>query len=289
MTEFKIPENVKPGFYPNIPNEAYHDAPGVSKSVLWTIYSSTPAHFKFPPPPKEKTAAQLATLDFGTAVHTAILEPNEFEARIVRGPADRRGNKWKDLAEACALDGRVLLIEDAYDNAIAVRDTVHADAWLSGILTGGKPAIEHSGFYRDPMTNTLCRFRPDFYREDIGIMIDVKTTASARADDFAKSVVNFGYHAQEAFYTDGLAAIGKPVEGTIFIALEKESPFAFSVFELPPSIVEDGRQIMRKALNTYADCNKSGVWPGYPQGVQELKFKRWSYAETEAPAEEETA
>ncbi len=122
---------------------------------------------------------------------------------VVRGPSDRRGNKWTDLVEACKMDSKLLLVEDAYDQILALRDAVHADPFINGIITGGKPMIEASGAFIDPATGELCRVRPDLYREDLGLILDIKSTESARPDAFARSVINYGYHAQEAFYSDG--------------------------------------------------------------------------------------
>lgn len=275
-------EDLKPGLYQNILNEAYHAGPGVSKSGLWTIHSQSPAHFRFPAE-KEETTQSKAVKDFGNACHLAILEPELFEKKVVRGPKDRRGNKWSDLEEACALDGRILLIEKQFDNVLALRDTIHANAWLNGIITGGKPIVEASGYWIDQETGELCRCRPDLLRRDIRIALDVKSTLSAHPEAFSRSVVNYGYHSQEAFYSDGLAALGEKVDGFVFLAFEKEPPFAFGVYELPPSIVEEGRAIMRKALDTYHDCKKADHWPAYGAGVTELSFKRWAYRETEAP------
>jgi exodeoxyribonuclease VIII len=53
---------------------------------------------------------------------------------------------------------------------------------------------------------------------------------------------------------------------------------------LPPPIVEEGRAIARRALDTYAACHKADSWPAYGEGVQELDFKRWAYRLTEAPS-----
>ena len=273
---------IKPGIYQGISNEEYHSGPGISKSGLWTIHTKTPAHFKFPPV-KEETAQQRAAKDFGTAAHLAILEPEDFEKKVVRGPADRRGNKWSDLEEACKLDGRLLLVAKAFDDVLAIRDAVHADAWINAILTGGKGVNEATGYAIDPITGELVRVRPDRWREDLGIIIDVKSTKSAHPDKFPKSVIEYGYHAQEAFYGDVWANLGKTVNGFVFIAWEKESPYAKAVYELPPAIVEEGRAIMRKSLDTYHACKSANRWDAYSDGVQELKFKRWHYQETEAP------
>lgn len=283
MTTPAVNPDIKPGIYQGIPNEAYHAGPGISKSGLWTIHKKTPAHYKFPPV-KEETTTAKGIKDFGTAQHIAILEPNIFEAKVYRGPQDRKGNKWLDAVELCKIDSKVLLTASQYDEVLTVRDTVHADQWINAIITGGKPEVEASGYWIDEETGVLCRCRPDLYRADLGIMLDVKTSESAAPDDFVRSVDNYGYHAQEAHYTDGYQALGRQVEGFVILALEKKSPYAKAVYELPPSIVDEGRAIIRKSMATYAECFKSEQWPGFPEGVQELKFQRWSYRLTQAPS-----
>lgn len=273
------------GIFHDISNEDYHAGPGVSKSGLFTIYNQTPAHFRFPAK-KEETTQTQAIKDFGTAAHMAILEPNEFEKKVVRGPSDRRGNKWTDLVEGCKLDGRLLLVEGAYDDVLAIRDAVHADNFINQLLTSGDGMNEATGYCVDEVTGELRRVRPDRYRRDLGVIIDVKSTESAHPLKFKKSVTNYGYHAQEAYYSDTWQDLGQTVNGFVFIAWEKKSPYAKAIYELPPSIVEEGRVIMRQALDTYAECKRTGNWYGYADGVQELKFDRWDYRETEAPQDE---
>lgn len=272
-----IPKGFKPGIYQGVPNDSYHGGPGISKSGLWTIETQSPAHYKF----GERESAKH--FDFGEACHFAVLQPELFEKRVVRGPDDRRGNKWKDLAEACTVDGKLLLTSGDYDGVCAIRDAVHADERINSIITGGKPEIEASGYWIDQETGVICRCRPDLYRADLGGVLDVKSARSAHPDVFARAVINYGYHAQEAHYSDGWRILGRTVDWFAFLVFEKEPPYAFAIYELPPPIVEEGRVIMRKALNTYAECVKANHWPAYGEGVQELSFKRWAYRLTAAP------
>jgi exodeoxyribonuclease VIII len=272
-----VDQNIKPGIYQGIPNESYHEGPGISKSGLFTIGKKSPAHFKFGKR-KEKTY-----FDFGEACHLAILQPNEFEVVVIRGPDDRRGNKWTDKMEMARIEKKLLLTSGDYDNTLAIRDVVHADPWINSIVTGGEPMIEASGYFTDPVTGEICRIRPDLYRKDLRGILDVKSTKSAHPDAFAKSVIEYGYHAQEAFYSDGWQSLDMPVDWFAFLTFEKEEPFAFAVYELPPSIVEEGRVMMRKALDTYHECKANNRWPAYGDGVQELSFNRWAYRHTEAP------
>jgi hypothetical protein len=283
---------MKPGLYKGIENDAYHSGPGISKSGLWTVYQKSPLHFKNPPVKKETPQSVIAK-EIGSATHLAILEPAEFEAKVVRGPDDRRGNKWKDRKAVCDIDKKLLLTSSDYDEILAIRDAVHADEEISNIILGNQKAnvIEASGYWIDEETGLLCRCRPDLFRTDHNILFDVKTTADARKREFMRSVFNFGYHAQEAFYSDGLFNIGKAVNGFLFLALEKERPYANRIYELPPSFVEEGRAIMRKALDTYAASLKANSWAGYGSGVEELEPERWMYKETLPPqfGEEEAA
>ncbi len=269
-----------PGVYPGLGNEAYHSGPGISKSGLWTIYTKSPAHYQFAPR-KESNA-----FDIGEAAHIAILEPETYETRVVRGPEDRRGNKWTD-AKAYAEDaGKLLLTSGDFDKGLLMRDAVHADARIHAIITGGAAQVEHSGFWIDPVTGVLCKCRPDLYRPDLGIMLDLKSTVSAHPDDFARAVVNYGYHAQEAWYSDGHRANGQAVDGFVFLAIEKADPFVCALYELPPSIVAEGAAICRKALDRYAECKRTDTWPGYSGEITELSFKRWAYSETQPEIEE---
>lgn len=274
------------GIIANLSNADYHASDGISKSGLWTIHKTSPAHYKY------SVRDEKSHFDFGEAAHLAILEPDAFERIVHCGPDDRRGNKWKAAQEECAATmvehrgaktPKLLLTSSDYQDVLGIRDAVHADAWISGIITGGKSMVEASGYWIDPETGVNCRCRPDLWREDLGIMLDVKSTLSAAAADFSRSVVNYGYHSQEAFYSDGWRHLGKQVDGFVFLAWEKKKPYARSVFELPPSIVEEGRAIMRKSLSAYAACADSGDWPGYPTGVQELQFPKWAYSEIDAP------
>lgn len=269
--------DIKPGIYAGIPNEAYHAGPGVSKSGLWEIVTKTPMHYAFAPR-EEKNH-----FDLGEAGHIAVLEPETFEARVYRGPEDRRGNKWKDAQEYCEIEGKVCLTAGDYDKALMIRDTIHADTRLNSIIQSSAARIENSAFWVDAETSTLCRCRPDLWRPDMGLVIDLKTTTNAGPEKFRRAVIDFGYHAQEAFYSQGMAETGNSIDGFLFLAVEKKDPFAFAIYELPPSIVAEGAAKMRKALGIYAECKRTDTWPGYHSGVTELEFKKWDYSETEAP------
>ena len=112
-------------------------------------------------------------------------------------------------------------------------------------------------------------------------MADLKTTADASAFTWAKRAADMGYHAQEAWYSDGWeAAGGGEVDGFVFIAIESDFPHLAAAYELTPRRWRKGRLAMRKALATYKDCRDAGIVPRLPGAVQELDIPAWAYKET---------
>ncbi|HGB6109780.1 TPA: RecE family exodeoxyribonuclease [Salmonella enterica subsp. enterica serovar Thompson] len=131
---FTVPDVIQPSIYYDIPNEAYHAGPGVSKSQLDDI-ADTPAIYlwrKNAPVDTEKTK----TLDTGTAFHCRILEPEEFSKRFIIAPEfNRRTSAGKEeektFLEECARTGRTVLtaeegrkIEFMYQSAMALTECI---------------------------------------------------------------------------------------------------------------------------------------------------------------------
>lgn len=259
---------LKPGIYANISDEDYHAGPGVSKSQLWTLYTKTPAHLKY------GERKESAAFDFGKAVHCAVLEPHRFETAFKRGPEDRRGKKWTEaLADA---DGAILLPEPEYLHVLHIQDTLQSDPMIASLTKPGA-LVEHSAYWTSYDPIELCKCRPDLWRPEIGVMLDLKTTADAGRDAFSRSVAAYGYHVQQAWYHHGWEqAGGGDVHNFIFLAIEKEPPYAYALYELDAEARAEGAKVMNRALSEYAACKVSGRWPGYPQPVQELSLPKFN-------------
>ena len=72
----------------------YHARPGVSKTKLWCLLNDTPAKFKWlqehPEPP-------TAVMQFGSALHKYVLEPDGFADESAIAPqCDRRTKAGKE-------------------------------------------------------------------------------------------------------------------------------------------------------------------------------------------------
>jgi hypothetical protein len=251
-------------------NEAYHATHAISKSGLWTLHTKTPAHYKF------GETKHSAAFDLGTASHTAILEPEKLGSSILRGPADRRGSKWSEAQAMAEMEGRLLLTSSDYDAVLHIRDAAHKNPLVRKLTASAQ--VERSAFWMDSETGQLCRVRPDCYSPSLRIMADVKTTADASPTKWRRSVADFGYHMQEAMYSEGWeAAGGGDVDGFVFIVIEKDAPHVVSIFELDRNAAVQGYELYRTALTRYAECVAADHWPGYSDKVMCLDLPAWAY------------
>ena len=246
-----------PAIIVDMPNDAYHALKGsVSKSGL-DLVARSPAHFYHAP-----ARATTRNMEIGTAVHTALLEPERFNRDYVllEGIDDRRKSEYK--AAAAVHGGEYVLTASESANVLGIQQSVRANplahSWLSA------PGLrEASIFAVDPETGIMCRIRPDLLTDD-GHIVDVKTTQDARTDAFERAILNYRYHVQAAFYSDVFEwATGQRPESFRFVAIEPEAPNAVMVYHLDDIAMEQGRREYRAALNTYARCVETDEWPAY--------------------------
>jgi len=255
----------------NLPSREYHAIRAASSSRLREIMRS-PAHLRhMDENPKEGDALLV-----GDAFHTLVLEPERFEASFAVAPdVDRRTKEgkaaWAEFVESAA--GRGVLTYDQHLMVTGMAAAVlrHATA---GRLIRNRSETELT--LRWTALGIPCKARIDAYVESSSAAFDLKSTEDASADAFARSVANFKYHVQAAWYLDALRSAGFGVETLIFIAVEKKEPYGVALYELDESAVEEGRIQIAKHLPILANCETTGHWPGYEIGVQSIALPKWS-------------
>jgi len=102
--------------------------------------------------------------------------------------------------------------------------------------------------------------------------VDLKTTQSANAKDFARSAIKYGYVFQACFYLHGLRLMGENPKQFIFVCVEKTAPYLTNAFTLSASDVDRQKSHMAESCRLWAECMKTGVWPGYGDEVKTLNL-----------------
>lgn len=246
----------------------YHaDRSAVSKSWLDRIDRS-PAHLKaYLDGYREDTPA----LTLGRLVHTAVLEPDLLTAEFVTPPVgiNRRTNAGKaEYAEWEAANAtKTVVTADQWTLALAMRDSVRQHRAAKALITTGD--AEQTVVWQNIETGELCKARADWLRENV--IVDVKTTQDARPAAFARSIANYAYDRQVAHYGEGF-----DLDRFVFIAVEKDPPYACAVYAADEIIRARGKRSRDRNLRTYAECRAADTWPAYPDVIHTIELPRWA-------------
>jgi exodeoxyribonuclease VIII len=68
----------------------------------------------------------------------------------------------------------------------------------------------------------------------------------------------------------------------VFLVVEKKPPYAVAVYVLDPESIALGRAEYRRDLQLYAECKRTGVWPGYGDKIQTIGVPQWKLFQSAA-------
>ncbi len=273
----------------DLPNNEYHAMAGISSSHFKTIDKS-PLHYwsKYINPerkPSEPTDAMI----IGTAWHTGVFEPAQFQADYVCLPEgiDRRTKEGKALFAEIEASGKVPFKPDQYNEITRMVDVARAHPILASLLNHEHVIFENSIFIDDESGVTL-KIRPDLAimpceQFPHGLILDGKSTNDASPTEFGRSYWNLGYHYQAAFYCDVWQTFWKTEQHPPFIyfSQEKTEPFATAMYKAEPKMIDFGRKKYRAALDKIIRCKQTNHWPSYHEGIENLTLPVWAEKEIE--------
>jgi hypothetical protein len=251
-----------------MPSAIYHGTKALSKSGL-DQFRRSPAHFRAWQDGTTKNESSPA-LEFGTAVHMAILEPELFAKSYAVFTGDRRTKDGKAAYEAIIAAGLTPLNQEQWDNITGAAAAVHAHPAAAPLLNGIQTEV--SCF--DSWNGVKVKARIDGLAKDY--IIDVKTTQDASLSAFAKSCAQFRYHVQAAWY-QRITGINR----FVFIAVEKEAPYGVACYELDQLAIDVGHSIIDEQLKTFIECQELNSWPCYPSTTQTLSLPTWAMRQSE--------
>jgi hypothetical protein len=253
--------------HPGLSNEAYHAMKAVSPSQI-KVLGRSPLHYfdQFLAEDREKKEPTPA-MQVGTALHTAVLEPELWDQTIAVPPHtfDRRTKVGKEMAAEFEreAEGKIVLSPDDAERVRRMADAVHKHP-AARFLLDLPGRREPSYTWKDPATGLECKTRPDWHSEDRRLVVDVKTTKDASRVEFAKSIASFDYHVQAAWNQGALEA-----EQFLSLCIESERPYAVAVYPASGALIAAGQRRIEAAMLLLAECQATGKWPGYGDLVQE--------------------
>lgn len=267
-----------PGVY-EMPAEQYHADPveggSLTSSGARRLLEVAPARWQYEQAqPHTPTPAMV----LGTAVHSLTLGAGpmvvEIEADSFRTKA---AQQQRDAAIAA---GEVPLLTADAERARGMADAVHRHPVAKALFSPERGDAEQVMVWRDQEFEIWRRSMVDHLpRPGLKppVLVDLKTCPDASPKGFGKSVANYGYACQAAFYLDGYRALFPGSDPAfLFVAVEKEPPYLVAVYELDDEALAVGAARNRQAMEIYRDCVAGDSWPGHSEEIELVSLPAWA-------------
>jgi hypothetical protein len=260
----------EPGIYPNLSNEDYHAAKGISRSGIMKIKRSPLHYYKSYLCPDRIIKEPTIDMQIGNAVHAALLEPDKFYERYCGAPKLNRTRKadkeiWQDFQTQNA--DKHVFDKKTWDKINDMAYSLACNKDVESLLAGTKK--EASLFFTEEYSGVLCKARPDAFHSNY--VIDIKTSQDASELGFSRDMHAYGYHIQAAMIQAALMDIETTsIDDFIFVIVEKEPPYAIAIHKMGRKSLEKGGQQFLENVFKYKTCMQSGNWHSYKMTEVEL-------------------
>lgn len=262
-----------PGLYENVPAEQYHADDAVSKSLLLHVRESC-AHARAALDGRLKPSTDAQ--EFGIMFHVATLEPDRFPETYIAIPAGMKLNR-KDGIDWKAQQTKQIISADEYAQMLGMSQSIYSHP-IAGPYMRAKGRNELSAWATHERTGLGLRCRFDRLLEN-HVVVDVKSTVSARPWKWVRDAAKFGFFIQSAFYQDMPPRLALPCDGFVFIAVEKTPPYNVLCCEFDAMSINKGRDEYERLLDLYKKCRDENHWPGYSETCELLTLPRWALTE----------
>lgn len=290
------------GFYENIDFGRYGALKAVNASAIkamfpqgnWIIPAYARWHFDNP---KEDTDS----LSLGRSAHLALFQPEEFEKLTIKpkfegktkdgkeakNPSATAEAKEKEAAWLKENEGKEIIEQEEYDAAKAIVEQCRACPKVNSLLEKNS-YNELSGLWTDPATGLLCKIRIDRFItiDKKPAILDAKTTSvkyGALPDIFKRSIYEYKYHLQKAFYCQGVKEIMglKELPDSIIIVIETKGAKLVNAQYLHEAWLVEGGKLINRAMGIFKGCIESGNWYGYPDKILPNAPSAWMFSNEE--------
>ena len=261
---------------------------------------------------KEDTSSTL----WGTIMDALLLSPEHFDERFIVQPltypatktstAVKSGEcnigdpiKWNNAATFCKewkneaeQTGKIIVSVEQRADAELSLERLKQDDRISEYVSCSQKQVYVTAEYRDKATGIVVKCKalldlvPNKDHVDFGkTLADFKTTQCAENSKWKRSVFDFDYHVQAAWFLDiFVAATGQDRLEFYHILQENSAPFETGRRFMESAFLEHGRSTYLAALQFYCQCLKSNFWPGYDDvsnNANGLSINGWTSVDLE--------
>lgn len=255
-------------------------APSLSSTGARKIITGCPAKFWHD---HEHGSRDSKPLEFGRIAHRLVLEGKDITDQYTLVPdgfSEAHVKKHADLIDRIKENGKPPFKESDADAVRAMAKALREHEFAHAAFANGK--AEQTLIWRDEHFGIWCRARLDWLPNGGTIVADYKTCRSARREELDRDLASYGYHQQAAWNMAGMVQLELcEAPKFLFVFQEKEPPYLITTMTLAERALIAGETLNMKAKQVFADCLRSGHWPGYHEDIIEGDLPGWWYARFE--------
>lgn len=258
------------GIYDNISNEDYHRMEGLSNSGV-SLILDCPYRYWYEKLSGQYVKHDTESLIVGAAIDCRIFERELFDEKYTVMPDDikiRSGKNWEAFA---IRESRIILTRKEWSKVINTANAVDKNPIFAEIKSSGR--FQQTIIWRNE-DGVILRSRPDWINDDF--IIDLKSTKSAKPEDFSRSVGEYGYHTQAFMQREGSKVVTEKERIHILFAVEKDEPHISELYCIDEQSLEVGKANCERGAFIYKQCLENNDWPSYNSGaIQNISIKPW--------------
>jgi exodeoxyribonuclease VIII len=201
------------------------------------------------------------SMELGTALHLALLEPDTFRDKVLCIPDEvlsssgsKSGNAWKQFQSENS--SRILLKSDDFANLAFAVDSVMKHP-AAGPLIAAKGITEKPVKFK--WQGTHCKGIPDKVIPGHAI-VDVKSTCVVQPRKFQRQSEDLLYDVQARFYVEGVMETYAERLPFVFIAVEMEPPFRVRAYQAPEDWMLSGFAVINEVVQEYERRMAENDW-----------------------------
>lgn len=264
--------------------EQYHrdpcETPSLSSSIAKRILDESPKHaylahprlggHRWDPTSSQDTGSLIHALMLGKGAPIAVIDAKDFKSKAAQ--------EARDEAKAA---GKLPVTEPAFlklrSVATTLLTTLSEEYGIRLIGESELAAIWEDS--TDDGTPVLCRGMLDHLVGSRGLVYDIKTISSAHPDKCSRQMSEYGYDVQWAAYTSALRTIQPSFAGRedfVFLFCEIEPPYCVTPVRPSGEFRHLGEMRWARAKRTWAECLRTGKWPGYATSIINVEPPPWA-------------
>lgn len=248
----------------------YRSHPALNAS-RFKAFIRSPFHFK-----NQVDVEETEQMRIGTAIHTALLEPEKYLSTIAYMPeCDRRTKEGKQVAKDFedANAGKLILKNDSEQ---IVARSVESVSQHYGWRELKKNQMHRETIIIGELFGIECKAKIDIIDTKERMIWDIKTCQDASREKFRYDVQDRLYWVQQAFYNMLVEKHYEQEFGCGFIAVETTDPSAVGIYTVLKEESQTWKSILERKLEEYKKCTTIEDFHGYePDSLPALNLKQY--------------